>query len=346
MSRLTATGVAGLLTVIAVSVASASGPGLVAVSRPSRGSARLVYLSTDAAAGLTKGAGTDAGNIAAEVIIVDENGTTRYEIPGGAVDGVGWVANDAGRAAFANPGAPGGPSGVRRLIIVVGRRARIVAESLGDVSPLTFGAAPSADVAFACIITNGGELATHCTRFAPADCTYTPLDGGTGWKLRCRNGVPDPTCAGNPSTTTTSTLPPTTCGNGIRDTGEECDGGPACTTDCRQDLPSCCVQTHTCISAPLFSLIFNLMSYCAAMSPGSTALPGGVCASDGTCASQPVDPVPVCCQQAAACLGGIASSTQQLWYAQYDCNLGAGIGNGPYIVVNAVCGADGLCVRQ
>jgi hypothetical protein len=337
--------IAALLTVITASVAEAGGSHLIAVSRPARGSTHVAYESTDAGAGLAKGGGADPAAIAVEVFLGDENGTTRYVVPAGAfAGGAGWVANDAVRASYLNQDAPGGPTGVRRLLLVVGRRAKLVAESLGDVSPLAFGAPPSADVALACVVTNGTETATHCTRFAPADCAYTPLDGTTGWKLRCRNGVADLGCGAIPTTTTTSsTLPPGVCGNGIRESGEECDGGPAC-TGCQQSLPSCCAQPTSCIDAPLFSLQFYLMNYCSVFSPGSTPVPGGLCTPDGTCASRPIDPVPVCCQQATACYDGTSMSTADLWFFNYSCNSGAGIGMGPYIVVNATCGAGGTCV--
>ncbi len=337
MSRAIVVGVSVLVTFVAASAATAAGSTtLVAVSRPARG-ARLVYGSMDASAGLTKGAGTDAGAIAAEIFLADENGTTSYAVPAGAFGGgTGWMANDATHASFLNRAAPGGPTGVKRMVLMVGRHLRIVAQNLGDDSPLAFGAAPSSDLMLGCVLMNGSETATHCTRFAPADCAYTSLDGGTGWKLRCRNGVADPACGA---------VPPPVCGNGIRESGEQCDGGPACTASCQQMLPSCCAQTGSCVSAPLFSLQYYLMQYCLAVSPGSMPVPGGMCLADGSCASRSVDPVPVCCQQASSCFDDTpAVSTGELWFDNYYCNGGIGIGAGPYIVVNGACGPGGICV--
>jgi hypothetical protein len=306
------------------------------VSRPAHDQARVTYTSTDAAAGLAKGAGTDEGAIAATVYLADENGKTTFDVAAGAFDGsAGWKVNDARRAAFVNKAAPGGPTGVSSLTVVAGRKVKLVTKSLGDTSPLAFGGAPTAALRVAGVVTNGAEVATHCTRFEPSDCAYTALDGGTGWKLRCHNGVADPSCSAR-----------AVCGNGIRESGEECDGGALCSPTCHQNLASCCQGAGACTDAPVFSTLYYLSLYCSGQLGGSQPDAGLVCQPDGGCADLPVDPVPVCCQTPLGCGDGSAASTSQLYFFLYYCNQGAGLGSGPYMVVNATCGAAGLCVPQ
>ncbi|MGH7893683.1 MAG: hypothetical protein ACREQL_03395, partial [Candidatus Binatia bacterium] len=75
--------------------------------------------------------------------------------------------------------------------------------------------------------------------------------------------------------------------------------------------------------------------------------PGTICRDDGTCSDEAIDPVPLCCQQTATtCYEGTGSSVAGLWYFQYYCLGGVGLGNGPYMAVNAACGGDGICVPQ
>src|SRR5262245_32412795 len=65
--------------------------------------------------------------------------------------------------------------------------------------------------------------------------------------------------------TTTSTVP-LTCGNGVLDPGEECDGGPLCSPTCRQRLESCCQYEADCAPAPVFSLLTYLADWCGTSS--------------------------------------------------------------------------------
>jgi hypothetical protein len=142
------------------------------------------------------------------------------------------------------------------------------------------------------------------------------------------------------------------CGNGIREHGEECDGGPLCTASCHQYLSSCCQGAGACENAPVFSLLGYLHDYCAARLGGAAGVAGDVCGADGQCADIPLEPVHVCCQLAGSCTdtAGPAfnpvATTSQLYYFLYYCNGGAGLGSGPYIVVNASCGPGGLCTPQ
>jgi hypothetical protein len=153
-----------------------------------------------------------------------------------------------------------------------------------------------------------------------------------------------PTTTSTTSSTTTSTNPSSVCGNGVREPGEQCDGGVACTAGCLQDIPSCCSLPAQCTSAPLFSLNFYLMQYCSAFLPGSQPVPGGICAPDGSCAPAAIDPVPVCCQPAppfGPCSGATATSTNGLWTFQNVCR-GAQSGT---VFIAADC-VGGVCLPQ
>jgi hypothetical protein len=83
--------------------AAFAGTTLQVKSRPLRESAQLKYSSSDALAGLTKGAGTGSGTISARVFVRPDGVTTGYTIPAGSHDGsAGWIVNDAQRTLFAN----------------------------------------------------------------------------------------------------------------------------------------------------------------------------------------------------------------------------------------------------
>jgi hypothetical protein len=252
-------------------------------------------------------------------------------MPAGAYAGdAGWLVNDAARALFSNRRAPDGPTGVMRAVFATGRRVKLTTKSLGDAGALALSAAPDTAVEIAWVVTNGAETRTHCASFAPARCAWIPLDGGAGWKLRCDGGVADLACGAK-----------STCGNGIREPGEECDGGALCTAECRQGMASCCQGAGQCIAAPAFSLQYYLMQYCSGY---GTPVAGQVCRVDGSCADEGIDPVPVCCQEETTCYQQSASSVAQLWYDQYYCLAGSGIGGPRHIVINGTCGGDGSCV--
>jgi hypothetical protein len=324
------------------SVAAAGTTSLLATSRPSRSSARLTYSSSDALAGLTKGSGTGTSAISAQVFVATGGSTAVFSIPtgtyanGGYTYRYGWVANDAERALFLNRDAPSGPTGVARTLFATGRRVRLLTKSLGDTSPLDLAAAPADVLRVAYVVTNGTETTRHCAQFLAGACTYTPLDGGTGWRLRCRDGVADPSCGAAPS-----------CGNGIRETFEECDGGPLCGADCKQGLSSCCELDNQCANAPAFTLFTYLIQYCQNIfGIGVTPIDGLVCGGDGVCVDMPVGPTPVCCQTTATtCTDSVRSSLRDLYIARHDCAAVTGL-DVTKAHLNAVCGAGGVCVPQ
>src|SRR5262249_23096669 len=151
---------------------------------------------------------------------------------------------------------------------------------------------------------------THCTQFAAARCTFTPIDGGTGWRLHCRDGVADPACGARP-----------VCGDGVRDPGEECDGAADCDA-CTQLLSSCCERGGACIPAFAFGLYDTLLQYCySALGFGPDTIRGRglVCGSGGACVDEPIEPTPVCCQQQeTVCSDSVQTSLGGLWSARHD----------------------------
>lgn len=318
--------------------ALAGGTSLLAKSRPQHGSTQFRYSSTDALAGLSKGPGAGASAVSADLFVLQNGVRTRFTLPTGAYDGAaGWIVNDATRAAFTNRQAPGGPTGVSRSSFIAGRRLKIDAKSLGDASPLTFGGAPADVVHVAWVFRDGATTTTHCAQFAPASCTFRPLDAGTGWRLRCRDGVADLGCAARP-----------TCGNGVREYGEECDGGPLCTAECKQQLSSCCDSADQCVDAPAYTLFTLLIQYCQSHA-GPSAVPhdGLTCDAEGTCVDLPIEPTPVCCQLTDTTCSdqGVRTSLHDLFVGRHNCAAMTGL-DVSKVRINAVCGADGTCVPQ
>jgi hypothetical protein len=203
-----AVALAGIVAFGFATSAIAGGTSLVAISRPSRGSAKVTYSSSDAVAGLAKGAGTSTKAISIDLFLRQGGATTTFVVPTGAYGGrAGWIRNDATRAQFLNRDAPSAPTGVARTTFSVGRRVKATAKSLGDENPLALSGAPAGDLAIAYVVTNGAEQVAHCAKFVAGGCAFTPLDGGTGWRLRCRDGVADPDCGARP-----------VCGNGVHET--------------------------------------------------------------------------------------------------------------------------------
>jgi hypothetical protein len=322
---------------LTVATSAAGGTSLVAISRPSRSSAKLTYSSSDGIAGLVKGGGTSASAISVDLFVRQGGTTATFVIPTGTYgERAGWLRNDAARAQFVNRDAPAGPTSLSRTTFSVGRRVKATAKSLGDENPLALGAAPAGDLAIAYVVTNGAERLAHCTKFLPGRCTFTPLDGGTGWRLRCRDGVADPDCAARP-----------VCGNGVHERGEWCDGGPACDQTCTHPLTGCCDYQGQCIAAPYFSLYGYFVQYCGSLLNTAAHIgPGFMCDAGGVCADVTIDPMPMCCQVTDdTCMGTIETSLGGLWSARHNCIGIAGF-DFTRTHYNATCTVGGTCTPR
>ena len=250
--------------------------------------------------------------------------------------GTGWAYKDASGSA--------GPVRIAQIGKSHGGTLRMKMVALAKVWPLSFPPLPATRACLTFAI-DGGDL-YHVDFPPPPDATVSRSDATA---FLVRNPVAEGYCYPPPPTTTTSTSTTTTtnpnafCGDGYRDPGEQCDGGPACTLDCVQDIPSCCSTATQCQAAPLFSLNFYLMQFCQSqLGVDASGIWGGICAPDGSCAAAAIDPVPMCCQLVGSCNGNVVTSTAGLWSFQNVCR---GAQSGTH-VINAVCGPAGVCLPQ
>jgi hypothetical protein len=159
------------------------------------GRAKVVYVSKDQAAGITKGGGTDMDAISATFTFGYDSVGGAFALPPGASDGTrGWKVNSAAVAKFINKEAPAGASGAKVAVIKPGKLLKIVGKSLGDTPiDLFVGGMPSGPVVTEYAVTNGGDTFRHCSEFDPADpnvaVAFKEIAGGTGRKLVAKNGT-------------------------------------------------------------------------------------------------------------------------------------------------------------
>jgi hypothetical protein len=166
--------------------------------------AKLVYVSKDQAAGITKGTSTGAEGIDATFDFAYDATAGQVFIQAGDVDPgdtEGWKTNKATVAKFINKSAPAGSTVAKVAVIKPGKLLKLVAKGLGDGPVIDiFGAgAPSGDVHTAFSVDNSSDLNVHCSTFT--GCTYKLIAADTGAKLVCKTSTADPTCAalGSPS---------------------------------------------------------------------------------------------------------------------------------------------------
>jgi hypothetical protein len=170
--------------------------------------AKLVYVSTDQAAGITKGSDTDASQISVQFDVVYGNGNAAgaFTLAAGASDGTaGWLVNKPSVAKYVNRIAPTGPTQAKVAVIKPGKLLKLVAKGLGDVPLDVFGGGDpgTGGVRTAYCVTNGQEKNCHCSDFT--GCAYKLIAGGTGAKLACKTGTGDVACSAVVLPTTTST---------------------------------------------------------------------------------------------------------------------------------------------
>jgi hypothetical protein len=176
---------------------------LIVVDKLSAASkAKLVYVSKDQTAGITKGAGTDVEEISIQFDVVYGNGSAEgaFTLAAGASDGTaGWLVNETTVAKYVNKDAPAGVTQAEVAVVKPGKLLKLVGKGLGDV-PLDIlggGDPGSGGVATAYCVTNGAGENCHCSSFS--GCAWKSIAGGTGAKLVCKTGGGDPACtAGTP----------------------------------------------------------------------------------------------------------------------------------------------------
>jgi endonuclease/exonuclease/phosphatase family metal-dependent hydrolase len=157
------------------------------------GKAKSVFVSKDA--GAAKGAATDLDTIAVRFDVTYDSTSGAFTLPAGASDGTGgWLVNKEKVAKYVNKAAPGGLGGAKVGIVKPGKLLKLVGPSLGD-EPLDLFAdeEPDGSVFTAYTVTNGSDVNAHCSEFPT--CSFKAIAGGTGRKLVCKSGIPDPTCA-------------------------------------------------------------------------------------------------------------------------------------------------------
>ena len=216
--------------------------------------AKLVYVSKDKDAGITKGTSTDVGQISVQFNVAYGNGSAAgaFTLTAGASNGTsGWLVNKETVAKYVNKDAPSGPTEAKVAVIKPDKLLKLVGKGLGDTPfDIMGGGDPNpGTVSTAYCVTNDGETNCHCSTFT--GCAYKLIAGDTGAKLVCKTGTADGGCAAAPppptttttstsSTTTTSTssttttVPCPTCLDWVADAcnvdvcGGGCDESPGC----------------------------------------------------------------------------------------------------------------------
>jgi len=139
------------------------------------------------------------------------------------------------------------------------------------------------------------------------------------------------------------------CGNGVIEPGEQCDGQSFCTASCTIDIYACCALStpdpecfdysgvgQACAAAGGQA---TLGQHCVA-SPGPCGVPPGVPIECGTCQGSDVPPTTVCCESAGGCSSQVVDRSEDLVGDAFSCSVFPG--GGTFVI--GACGPDGHCV--
>jgi hypothetical protein len=137
--------------------------------------------------------------------------------------------------------------------------------------------------------------------------------------------------------------PSPSCGNGIVEPGEECDGQPVCDADCHIGQGLCCQVGPVCDLG--ISLAHCEFDFRGTVTPGICVLDGGVLPPPdslptGRCRDDPFRAIPLCCQiTPTTCSGSMVTN----WFGldHFQCVTPP---SGTSSEMVGTCGPDGICM--
>lgn len=163
----------------------------------SGGKSKVTFVARDRSGSLTKGDGTDPGDIRVGLRVIRYNAEGGFTIPAGArpIDGsTGWIKNDARAASFVNRDADlGSPTGVSRFSLINGSSLKLTGRTIGDASlaSLTIPYPDARGILTVVTVENGGDVLRYCTVFWSRDITFRSTKSGDR-SLKAKNGEPYP----------------------------------------------------------------------------------------------------------------------------------------------------------
>lgn len=207
----------------------------------------------------------------------------------------------------------------------------------------------------ACCVTTARGLWRPAIRTSAAGCT-PPRNGEA-----CTAHFPNLEDACSPDTGCSTSL----CGNGVVDPDEECDGQSACGPDCRLARVACCDFTfpgggaacfgrteyqdgdvYTSVGKPCVTTLFGTSSsgICGDGPPCPDPAPPELGCRLASCTDQPIDPLPLCCEQAAGgCRDTVATTAGAI--GDFGCSTFPPPEEGEVDrLLVGTCGDDGRCV--
>jgi hypothetical protein len=246
----------------------------------------------------------------ATLTVIANGGTASSETF--VLDAVGWTASGSGYRYTGPTGADG--DSVKRVVVkrTSSGTATITITMRGDVGTQGIGVVPPNPGSSGGFILDVAGGDRYCIQLGGAAGGTTRRDDARRWDVR--NATTQPGCPlpeATSTTTTTTTTPTTTslptCGNGIREGTEECDGSDV-DPECNQ-IPAtgcfpagdpreceCCVEpgSYAFFSLPFFPTCCD-GAQCQVVGPGS-------CLCPGTCGGSPFPTCGGFCQVNTECL--------------------------------------------